>query len=554
MKKIIKTIIKMLVLTPAFVFAHGDEAAEKPQATTKNYFTVSESSDVFELVLRYKHIEPGKSTGLTIFLSDFETNAAVDSAEISVASSDDSNLKFKVSRKEKGQYDVDANFPEKKNYSLVFTIQKGDKNDLILISPVEVGKELPAAVDEKDEAQKSSLQWWWLPVAFGGGCLLVYFFLNGKIKKLSREGKIAVIISVSLLSVPLNIYNKAFAHNEPSFAAKGGMSDEIEIGKESQFLFNVLTANPTYSDYSSQLQLNGVVKPSTNGYAQIVSPHNGKIVALNVSIGQRVSKGQTLATIEQTQSSAEQISLGTNKANAAAEYESAKKEYDRLQTLKDIVSQKDLQNAEIRYNNAVANKKSYEQLSGNLSLTYALHSPIDGVVDNFNLTVGQQVEQTETLMNVYNTKTLNVEATLFASDVKKISGNAVFSVMSSDENANTASAKMIAVNQSFNPINQSSTLVLKIENNTTFLPGQAVHIHMMKKSPAPVMVIPGSAISYVNGKPAVFVHHQPEEFKIIYVETGNQNISGTEILKGLTEDDRVIVNGTYEVKSIFQNQ
>ena len=280
--------------------------------------------------------------------------------------------------------------------------------------------------------------------------MVVYIFLNGRIKRLSREGKITVIILFSIVSVPANFYNLVYAHDEPIVASKGGMSDEIEIGKESQFLFNVLTAKPIFSDFTSQLQLNGVVKPATNGYAQIVSPHNGKIVSLSVSIGQHVSKGQTLATIEQTQSSAEQISLSTEKSNANAEYESSKKEYDRLQTLKDIVSQKDLQNAEIRYNNAVTNKKSFEQLSGNLSLSYALHSPIDGVVNNFNLTVGQQVEQSESLMNVYNTKTLNVEVTLFASDVKRISDNAVFSIMSSDEGAISVPAKMIAFNQSFN--------------------------------------------------------------------------------------------------------
>lgn len=554
MKKTIRTIIKMFVFVPAFVFAHGDEAAEKSNVAEKNYFSVTANSDVFELVLRYKHIEAGKATGLMVFLSDFETNSAIDSAEISVSSSDDPNLKFAVSRTDKGLYDVDASFPEKKKYSLIFTIKAGDKNDLILISPVEVGKELPAVHNENEVVQNSSLQWWWLFVAFVVGCLVVYIFLNGRIKRLSREGKITVIILFSIVSVPANFYNLVYAHDEPIVASKGGMSDEIEIGKESQFLFNVLTAKPIFSDFTSQLQLNGVVKPATNGYAQIVSPHNGKIVSLSVSIGQHVSKGQTLATIEQTQSSAEQISLSTEKSNANAEYESSKKEYDRLQTLKDIVSQKDLQNAEIRYNNAVTNKKSFEQLSGNLSLSYALHSPIDGVVNNFNLTVGQQVEQSESLMNVYNTKTLNVEVTLFASDVKRISDNAVFSIMSSDEGAISVPAKMIAFNQSFNPINQSSTLVLKIENNSTFLPGQAVHVHMIKKSLAPVMIIPGAAISYVNGKPAVFVHHEPEVFKIMYVGTGSENANGTEILRGLTEDDRVVVNGTYEVKSIYQNQ
>lgn len=73
-------------------------------------------------------------------------------------------------------------------------------------------------------------------------------------------------------------------------------------------------------------------------------------------------------------------------------------------------------------------------------------------------------------------------------------------------------------------------------------------------SAKPQMVVSGSANAYMNVKPAVFIHHETEEFKIIYVQTGAANASDTEIMSGLTANDRLVVNGTYEMKSIFQNQ
>lgn len=553
MKKVVLLFINFFITSPVILFAHGGaDPAPPTSATAKNYFTLSKVSSQFEAVLRYTPLEAGKSAGLKLFLCDFETNRAVDSAIISVTSSEDANLKFTVYQSEKGQYDIDVTFPEKKNYSLIVNIKSGDKNDLLLISPIEVGKQLPVEADESANTKKT-LNWIWLIAAFIAGGFLVYLFTSGRHKKISKAEKISIIIFLILLSIPVNIKNVS-AHENPAFASKGNLTDEFEIGKETQFLFNVLTVKPAFSNYSAGLQLNGVIKPSTNGYAQIVSPHNGKIISLNVSIGQHVSKGQIVAAIEQTQSSAEQISLSTEKANADAEFQAAKQEYERLQSLKDIVSEKDLQNAEIRYNNAVTNKESYKQLSGDLSLTYALHSPIDGVVDNFNLTVGQQVEQSEMMMNIFNTKKVNIEASVFSSDLSKITDDAVFSIQSSDEKSPSVQAKMISINQSYNMINQASTLILQIDNNTQFLPGQAVHIHMMKKSDRQVMTVAGSAISTVNGKPAVFIHQQPETFKIVYVETGEENMNGIEILKGLNAEDRVIMNGTYEVKSIFQSQ
>ena len=98
-------------------------------------------------------------------------------------------------------------------------------------------------------------------------------------------------------------------------------------------------------------------------------------------------------------------------------------------------------------------------------------------------------------MNVYDNKTLNVEATVYATDISKISNDALFSIQTIDGNRSNVIAKMISLNKSINQTNQSSTLILQIEKNTDFLPGQAVKINMMIKSNSAKIIVPN-----INGR------------------------------------------------------
>ena len=79
------------------------------------------------------------------------------------------------------------------------------------------------------------------------------------------------------------------------------------------------------------------------------------LVALYVSVGQRVKQGQQLAIIEQNIDAAAQVNLLAEKNNVDAEFGAAKKEYERLQTIKDIASKKELSESEARFEKASEN-------------------------------------------------------------------------------------------------------------------------------------------------------------------------------------------------------
>ncbi|HZG01627.1 MAG TPA: efflux RND transporter periplasmic adaptor subunit [Chitinophagales bacterium] len=531
-----------------------DHGAPAETANGKSYFTVNAASNQFEVVLRYPPLSAGDDALITLFLSDFATNRAIDSARFEITSPEDASIKFTTEQIDKGTYTLHATFPQKKNYQLTAVINAGKQSDLMLMGPIEIGKQLPVATTTKDASVGFS-EWWWLVLSFVAGLVLMYGVMKARMNRVQRA--MSVIALAVAMSLPLSV-QQSVAHegHGPKKKAAGDLSDDFEVGKETQFLYELYTAIPTGSGFANDLVLNGVIRPAVNGSASITAPQTGFITSLNVRIGQRVTKGQTLAVVQQTLNTTEQVGLATEKASAQAEYETARKEYDRLKSLEDIVAKKELQAAEIRLNEARERKNVYDRLSGELGQSFTVQSPVNGLVDNFNLSLGQQVQQGDALMNVFDNRSLKVEATVFPADLQDISDSARFTVsLTSNPNA-TVAATLAALGTSIEPLNQSATLVLNLENPSgEFRPGQLVSVAVQTGSTVKQRAtVPAEAITDVNGRPAVFVHTEPEQFQIVYLPVANPNSQQVPIGIEVHDYDRLVVNGVYMLKSIFLNR
>ncbi len=568
-------IITFLSLTGLVAVAHGgeDHGEEKNKAkpTGKSWFTVNSVSSNFEVVLRYEPIEAGNNTEMTLFISDYETNTAIENAKIEITCLEDANLKFVIHEHEPGIYHVGATFPENKSYSLVASISGFGKADLMILESVEVGKKMTLVTDDHAESGWFDLKAiLFLFVGLAGGAVIMR--LMGRNKAMSQK-TFGVLIVLLTISMPVSNYQTAIAHGGEDHGEKqekptrGNMAvDESEILKETQFLFDIRTAFTVYSDFQNALKLYGKIMPVTNGEAKIIAPQNASIVSINVGIGEKVNKGQILAVIAQNFDAAEQIQVATANSEAIAEYEAAKEELQRLKAIDDIVAKKDLIKAGIRYKTARKNKDVYDKLSGNFARgkVLSVKSPISGVVDNFNLSIGQQIAQGEKLFSVYDTKTLKVEAQIFDKDmhllnhpdITEISKDVTFFVECIQEEKHfSESARLIAFGNVVNPVNQSSQVILELDNSQgLFKPGQFANVYVTAKSEKKELVVPTSAIIDINGKPVVFVHTDPEMFKVKFVQLGQSSTNQTIVLKGLKEDERIVINGTYQVKSIYLNQ
>lgn len=183
MKKL--AFILLFIIGNQLVFAHGGEDhGEKKKESNKagqTYFRLSSVSDVFEMVLRYEPIEAGNSAQMKLFVSDFSTNRATDSAKIEITSPEDDKLKFVVKQIDKGTYVVEGAFPENKSYNLVVNISAGDNADLMTFEGIEVGKKL--SLPKEEDAGSSFFSWKMLFVFLGGmifSLLFLWLFMRRK--------------------------------------------------------------------------------------------------------------------------------------------------------------------------------------------------------------------------------------------------------------------------------------------------------------------------------------------------------------------------------------
>jgi cobalt-zinc-cadmium efflux system membrane fusion protein len=334
-------------------------------------------------------------------------------------------------------------------------------------------------------------------------------------------------------------------------AATTGATDEVSLPKESQFLFGIRTELTRSDSLTTRRTLLGVVSAAPGGQGELVAPQPGRLVSLNVRVGQVVHAGQVLAVLDQTLDATQQISLSTGAANAQAELRAAEQDYQRLQSIADIAARKDVVAAELRLRQA---RQNAGILNGQArQRRVSLTAPISGTVDVFTLAVGQQVTAGQPLLTVINTGKLAVTAQVFAADLDQVTPASRF-VVEGLQGETRAPARLVSFSNVVNPVNQARQLVLDVAGSAGLRPGQSVNVRVQDRAGKAQLAVPTAAVTDVVGKPAVFVHTSPEVFKLRFVQPGPADDQRTVILGGLEAGERVVTQNTYQLKSVYLNQ
>ncbi len=558
MKKYLNILLVLLMglSIPSQAFAgpgHShDEVAPVDKHEGVSYASSEVFSDKYELLLRYDPIHPGEVAHMTLFISDYETNKPVNEAKISIIAQEDSGITFSIHQNGNGTYSIEATFPEKRDYSLAVRLEGPLGPDLMLLEHIEVGVEPELAPNSSLAHFLEDNNWILILLALLVG-LFVGFLFRRKGRSLNTRTNILVLIFIGW-AIP---FQQAGAHGDDDHtggSAGNNFSNTVPIPKETQFLFDIYTQKVSKGSFQESSHLFGTIFPSSNGQAIISADQNGTIAQVHVNVGQKVKKGQSLATIKKTIDVGTNIGLQAEANSLAAEYEAAKKEVERLSTISDIAAKRDIDEAASRLQKAETNLALFNSNSGK-SMT--LTAPIDGVVSNFKLSIGTTVTTGQTLFTITDLSLLYVEAQVFDRDAEKIVADAIYTMdCVNDHDTHVSSqVKLLSKALEINTTNQSQKVLFQVDNpNGDFKIGEFVNIRVFSPSPSLHITMPNSAITEINGKPVVFVKESAEKYTVSYVQIGHNNGTHTTILKGLEEGERVVVNGSYQLKMIFLNQ
>jgi RND family efflux transporter MFP subunit len=284
----------------------------------------------------------------------------------------------------------------------------------------------------------------------------------------------------------------------------------------------------------------------------ITAKTNGIVVfaAENVLEGKSVSGGQTLFSISGN---------GLANNNSAVyfqevknNYEKAKADYERLAELaKDkITSEKDLLNAKNQYENAKAN---YDNLVKNFTASgQNITSSKAGFVKQVFVQNGQYVEAGQAIVAISQNKTLLLKAEVqqkYAPVLATINSANIHTPLNNQTyTLEELNGKIVSFGRNTNSDNFLLPINIQIDNKGAFVSGGFVEIYLKALTNSQALTLPNAAIMEEQGSYFVFVQVHPELFEKREVKVGATDGLKTEIVKGITQQERVVTEGAILIK------
>jgi macrolide-specific efflux system membrane fusion protein len=304
---------------------------------------------------------------------------------------------------------------------------------------------------------------------------------------------------------------------------------------------------------SSSVIATGIVKPQTGAEVKVGSRISGIVKELNVNVGDIVKKGDLLAKLEETELRAEYNQSLANLENAKTVLKYAKIEMERQQKLleKNFTSQQNFDNAVREYELALTGKKQAEANLdyAKVQLDYTnIIAPTSGVVASISTQEGETVAAmfaAPTFVTIIDLNRLEVRAYVDETDIGKITnGQKVeFTVDTYSD------VKFEGIVQAIYPkaeiidnvVNYVSIIEITNKHGKLLRPEMTTTVDIITESIENVLTVPNKAISRSEGSNVVYTMENEKIVKKI-VETGAQGKLYTQIISGLKENDKVVLN------------
>lgn len=332
-----------------------------------------------------------------------------------------------------------------------------------------------------------------------------------------------------------------------------GSNNEVTYLKEQAWKVPFANALVVRTAYHSIIKTSGIVTPAPGDEAVVSATSDGivKFTHKNLTVGTPVKSGASLFTI--SGGGLAQGNMDTRYQQALATYTQAKANYERAKELvKDqIVSQRAYLEAKVTYEKA---QTAFTMLSKNYStgLGQANTASISGYLANILVMDGQYVTAGTPLATISKNQRLLLQANIsqkYFSLLPAIT-SANFKIAGSENVYDTKDLNGHVVSYGRNAGTGAAfvPLLFEIDNTINLIPGSVVEFYL-KTAPIPnALVIPISALLEEQGNFFVYVQTGGERFEKREVTIGESDGEKVQVLSGLTEGERVVTQGAWQIK------
>ncbi len=262
----------------------------------------------------------------------------------------------------------------------------------------------------------------------------------------------------------------------------------------------------------------------------------GTVKSVNVQVGQKVGKGQLLATIDAAALDQQIKSLEPNIILSKTLYEKQQKLWEQQ-----IGTEVQLLQAKANYESAVAGKAALVAQRN----MFRIVSPISGTVDAVNIKVGDMAAPGVSGMRIVDMDKMKAEANLGENYLGKVKKGDEVILVFPDINDSIVS-KISYVGQAVNPISRAFTVEVKLGADKKLRPNMSCKMKIANYTNNNVITVPVSLIQKTGEGEMIYVA-SGNKAKAVMVSTGQNSNGMVEILSGLEAGEKVIVAGYEEL-------
>ena len=296
------------------------------------------------------------------------------------------------------------------------------------------------------------------------------------------------------------------------------------------------------------LSLSGEISFDENSVVKIFPFASGQVVDVKVSLGDKVAKGQILATLK----SADVAGNYADLASATADVAIAKRQLNSAADLykNGISSEREYAEAKEAYNKAIAVNKKIEQLiningsgSTNQSGLYEIKSPISGYIVQRKINPGSFVrsDNSDNLFTISDMKDVWVWANVFETDIEKVKKGYDAEITTVSYPGQVFKGKIDNISAVLDPDNKVMKIRISLPNQDMKLkPEMFAQVLVVNHDANKSVAISSQAIIFDNGRNFVVLYKDSCHMKVQEVNISKSMDGQSYIASGLQVGDRVI--------------
>jgi cobalt-zinc-cadmium efflux system membrane fusion protein len=184
--------------------------------------------------------------------------------------------------------------------------------------------------------------------------------------------------------------------------------------------------------------------------------------------------------------------------------------------------------------------------------SHELRSPLKGTVVERSVAPGQAIEGEVVAFRIANTDHLWVELDVFEKNLDLLALGDRVELSPLATPTATFEGRVARIGAVIDTNTRSAPVRIEIENRDGRLrAGQAVNasIHASAGGARERVLVPTAALTFVDGKPTLFVANGEHRVRVASVELGATNGAETEVISGVAAGDQVVKDGVFALKS-----